>query len=161
MMPELPQSLIPQRFPHQRRLHHFPHEQHLHRLLLEFFGVDASLRPVRLVGLDGTRLGCLVGVNLSSRSVHKSPYTSLFLFAQDGENGCPPGKGKCWDRARNQSQFRASEGSHPKGSPFVVSFLRAFLKLFPSLSTSGLRGRFRLAVLLIIAGVVASHAIYS
>src|SRR5207244_12798402 len=51
-------------------------EQHLHRFLLEFCGVDAPLRLGTLGGLHGTLLGCLVRVNLSSRSVHKTRYTS-------------------------------------------------------------------------------------
>jgi len=52
-------------------------EQHLHGFLLEFFGINATLGPVLLVGLHGTLLGCSVRVNLSSRSVHKTGYTSL------------------------------------------------------------------------------------
>jgi hypothetical protein len=52
-------------------------EQHLHRFLLEFFGVNATLGPVLLVSLHGTLLGCLMGLNLSSRSVHKTGYTSI------------------------------------------------------------------------------------
>src|SRR5262249_37161404 len=39
----------------------------------EFFGVDAPVQLGVLGGLPGTLLGCCVGVNLSSRSVHKTP----------------------------------------------------------------------------------------
>src|SRR5512135_653002 len=52
-------------------------EQHLHRFLLEFVGVDAAPRLEWVfVGFHGSLLGCLVRVTPSSRSVHKSPYTS-------------------------------------------------------------------------------------
>ncbi len=39
-------------------------------------------------------------------------------------------------RAKKERHFRASEERHPKASLFFVSFLCAFPKLFPSLSTS-------------------------
>jgi hypothetical protein len=54
-------------------------EQHLHGFLLEFVGVDAALGfGWVLVGFHGSLLGCLVRVNLSSRSVHKSPDLTSF-----------------------------------------------------------------------------------
>jgi hypothetical protein len=54
-------------------------EQHLHRFLLEFFGVDPPVRLGMLVGFQGTLRSCWIGVNLSSRSVHQTPYVSRFL----------------------------------------------------------------------------------
>jgi formylglycine-generating enzyme required for sulfatase activity len=55
-------------------------EQHLHRFPLEFVGVDAALGLGWVfVGFHGSLLGCQIRVNLSSRSVHKSPYTSVAL----------------------------------------------------------------------------------
>jgi len=51
-------------------------EQHLNSFLLEFIRVDAPLELLRFVGLHGRLLGCWIRVNLSSRSVHKTPYTS-------------------------------------------------------------------------------------
>src|SRR5262245_19488524 len=58
-------------------------EEHRHRFLLEFVGVDPALGLGWVfVGFHGSLLGCLVRVNLSSRSVHKSPYTSVFRSNQ-------------------------------------------------------------------------------
>src|SRR5215831_1828495 len=52
-------------------------EQHLHRLLLEFVRIDTPLGLGWVwVRFHGSLLGCLVRVTPSSRSVHKSPYTS-------------------------------------------------------------------------------------
>jgi hypothetical protein len=52
-------------------------EQHRHRFLLEFFGVDPPVRLGVLGGFHGTLRSCWIGVNLSSRSVHQTPYTSV------------------------------------------------------------------------------------
>ena|SRR5712664_657549 len=49
-------------------------------------------------------------------------------------------KGCGTEREIGASCERQRRATHPKGSLFFVSFLRAFLKLFPSLSTSALPG---------------------
>src|SRR5262249_52415186 len=62
-------------------------KQHLHGFLLELLGVGTPLLPLVLGGLHGTLLVCLVGVNLSSRSVHKTGYTSHHLLQGLGQDG--------------------------------------------------------------------------
>src|SRR5262245_35800920 len=101
-------------------------EQHLHRFLLEFIGVDAApaLRWV-FVGFHGSLLGCLVRVNLSSRSVHKSPYTSLNPWDEGGWHHLKDVEMRnlvCRDLEELQQEFHLAIGRLQQKPQLVRSF---------------------------------------
>jgi hypothetical protein len=59
-------------------------EQHLHRFLLEFCRVNATLGHVLHTDRPDVLLGCWIRVNVSSRSVQKSPYPSACSYSLSG-----------------------------------------------------------------------------
>jgi hypothetical protein len=91
---------------------------------------DKDLRvPLLCSGGKTPSLGSTFG-NFARLSSHRNR-------EEEPVKTCPrPKKTLDWYRAKKERHFRASEERHPKASLVFVSFLCAFPKLFPSLSTS-------------------------